>query len=73
MMNGYDAYNGGYNEKQQQQHQQQQQHGYSHPQQHLDDDAFGPKSAASIVSAFDAFRRWWSPQAEGERAHAAHC
>ncbi|CAK7227118.1 hypothetical protein SEUCBS140593_006470 [Sporothrix eucalyptigena] len=38
MMNGYDAYNGGYNEK-----------------QHMDEDAFGPKSGNGIVSAFDAF------------------
>ncbi|CAK7272181.1 hypothetical protein SEPCBS119000_004989 [Sporothrix epigloea] len=39
MMNGYDAYNGGYNEK----------------QQSLSDDPFGPKLGSSIVSAFDAF------------------
>lgn len=43
MMNGYESYNGGYDEKR---------HGHGH----VDDDAFGPKTGSSIVSAFDAFR-----------------
>jgi hypothetical protein len=64
-MSGYESYNGGYDEKR----------GYNagygnggydqKQHSHVDEDAFGPKSGSSIVSAFDAFRR--SPRGGNSR------